>query len=132
MQLLDSWKSAPLPREEENTIPSLRELVRRAGAKFTFVFDFGDRWTHSVRVEKIEPAMPDGTYPRCIDGAGAAPLEDCGGPGDLIAVFAAVSRPEQPRNETVQHIITNWVGEGWDFTRFSVEEVNKRFGKTSS
>jgi hypothetical protein len=44
-----------------------------------------------------------------------------------MEVFAAVRCPEHPRNETIQHIITNWVGEGWDFTRFSVEEVNKRF-----
>jgi len=105
----------------------LSELVRRAGAKFTFVFDFGDWWTHTVRVEKIEPALPDASYPRCIDGAGADPLEDCGGPGSLMEVFAAVMCPEHPRNETIQHMITNWVGEGWDFTRFSVKEVNKRF-----
>jgi hypothetical protein len=28
--------------DQENVIPLLSELVRRAEAKFTFVFDFGD------------------------------------------------------------------------------------------
>jgi hypothetical protein len=126
-RLYGSWNWDSPHMDEENAIPLLSELVRRAEAKFTFVFDFGDWWTHTVRVEKIEPALPEASYPRCIDGAGADPLEDCGGPGSLMEVFAAVRRPEHPRNDTIQHIITNWVGEGWDFTRFSVEEVNKRF-----
>jgi pRiA4b ORF-3-like protein len=99
----------------------LGELVRRAGAKFTFVFDFGDRWTHTIRVEKIEPALPNAIYPRCIAGEGADPLEDCGGPWNWMEVFAAVTQPEQPRNETIRHIVADWVGEGWDLRRFSVE-----------
>ena len=131
-QLSDSWKWAPQLTDEENTIPLLGQLVRRAGAKFTFIFDFGDRWTHTIRAEKIEPALLDVIYPRCIAGEGTDPLEDCGGPWNLMEAFAAVTHPEQPRNETIRHIVANWVGEGWDFTRFSVEEVNKRLRKTFS
>jgi hypothetical protein len=93
-RLFDSWSWGSPHADEENTIPLLSELVRRAGAKFTFVFDFGDWWAHTVRVEKIEPALADASYPRCIDGAGVDPLEYCGGPGSLMEVFAAVMCPE--------------------------------------
>ena len=126
-QLSDWMESLPQPDDaEEDAIPLLSELVRRAGAKFTFVFDFGDWWQHTVRVEKIEPAAPNTVYPSCVDGAGANPLEDCGGPWNLMAVFAAVKHPELSRNETIKHIVENWVGDGWDFTRFSVEEATQR------
>jgi hypothetical protein len=114
---------------EEDPIPSLMELAPRTGTKFKFVYDFGDRWEHTVRVERIQSVVPGTVYPRCIDGEGANPLEDCGGPASLMAVFNAVKHPEQPRNETIQHIVKDWVGEGWDFTRFSVEEVNQRIRK---
>ena len=126
-QLSDWMDSLPEPDDnDEDAIPLLGELVRRAGAKFKFVFDYGDWWVHTVRVEKIEAAAPDKVYPRCVDGAGANPLEDCGGPWTLMAVFEAVKHPERPRNEAIKHIVKNWVGEGWDFTRFSVDEANQR------
>jgi hypothetical protein len=126
-QLFDWYKSLPKPDDtEEDAIPFLSELVGRAGSKFTFVFDFGDWWRHTIRVEKIEPASPDTAYPRCVDGTGANPLEDCGGPWNLMAVFDAVKYPERPRNETIKHIVEEWGGEDWEFMRFSVDEANQR------
>ena len=47
-----------------------------------------------------------------------------------MEVINAVEHPDQPRNETVQHIITDWIGEGWDYSKFSVEEANGRIRKT--
>ncbi|HUC83711.1 MAG TPA: plasmid pRiA4b ORF-3 family protein [Candidatus Acidoferrales bacterium] len=128
MRELFAWyDSVSKPDEDdEDTIPSLGELVRRAGAKFLFVFDFGDWWKHTICVEKISPVSPEAVYPRCLDGAGANPLEDCGGAWNLMAVFDAVKHPERPRNETVKHIVEEWVGEGWDFSHFSVDEANQR------
>lgn len=128
MKTLFAWYSSlPKPGSDgADTIPLLSELVGRAGMKFRFVFDFGDWWHHTIRVEKIEPASPDIVYPRCVDGAGANPLEDCGGPWNLMAVFEAIQHPERPRKETIKQIVENWVGEGWDFTRFSVAEANQR------
>src|ERR1700752_3736876 len=86
-RLFDSWNWNSPPVDRDDTIPLLNELVRRTRAKFTFLFDFGDRWTHTVRTEKIEPALQGVMYPRCIDGAGADPAEDCGGPWSLMEVF---------------------------------------------
>jgi hypothetical protein len=132
-ELFDWYASVPKNQDdEEDSIPSLVELIKRVGTKFTFIFDFGDSWSHTIRVEKIEPALPETTYPRCIDGAGANPLEDCGGAWNLMAVFEAIQNPGRPRNETADRIVKEWVGEGWDFTHFSVEEANQQFRKTFS
>lgn len=59
---------------------SLVSLGLRIGEKFTYEYDFGDRWIHRIRVEDIVPAKPGGRYPRCIGGKLAGPPEDCGGP----------------------------------------------------
>ena len=128
---LDAWlNSRPEDNpEDEDAIPSLMELAPRAATKFRFVFDFGDNWKHTVRVQQVGPAVPDAIYPRCLDGAGANPIEDCGGAYSLMAVFNAVKHPEQPRGETMQRIVKDWVGEGWDFTRFSVEDTNAQLRK---
>ncbi|MDB6039522.1 MAG: Plasmid pRiA4b ORF-3-like protein [Verrucomicrobiales bacterium] len=132
-ELFGWYQSVPKTQDDdEDSIPSLGELIKRAGAKFIFIFDFGDCWSHTIRVEKIEPALSGIAYPRCIDGAGANPLEDCGGPRNLMAVFEAIQNPERSRNEIVDRIVKEWVGDGWDFTHFSVDEANQRFRKTFS
>ncbi len=47
--------------------------------KMTYVYDFGDNWTHSIRLGAIRPAKPDISYPHLIAGELKAPLEDTGG-----------------------------------------------------
>lgn len=45
-----------------------------------YEYDFGDCWQHEVRLQEILPMEPRTRYPRCTNGHGAAPPEDCGGP----------------------------------------------------
>lgn len=45
---------------------------------FSYVYDFGDDWRHSIHLEEM-CAADGGTYPRCLAGENAAPPEDCGG-----------------------------------------------------
>lgn len=47
--------------------------------KLTYNYDFGDNWTHTVLLEKLNPYDPSKTYPQCIGGKLACPPEDCGG-----------------------------------------------------
>ena len=49
--------------------------------KFVYIYDFGDNWIHDITIE--DPASGQTfQFPRCIDGKGACPPEDCGGPWD--------------------------------------------------
>jgi Plasmid pRiA4b ORF-3-like protein len=51
----------------------------RIGERFLYEYDFGDCWEHRIRLERIRPLEPKRTYPVCIGGRRAVPLEDCGG-----------------------------------------------------
>jgi hypothetical protein len=47
--------------------------------KFVYIYDFGDDWVHDITIENTSSNQVL-QYPRCIDGKGACPPEDCGGP----------------------------------------------------
>ena len=63
----------------------LSDFKFRKNERFTYEYDFGDGWEHTVRLEARLPLDKDKTYPRCIDGRRRAPPEDCGGPIAFIA-----------------------------------------------
>ena len=58
----------------------LADLYFRLGERFLYEYDFGDRWEHQIRLERIHPFEPERRYPVCIGGRRAVPPEDCGGP----------------------------------------------------
>jgi hypothetical protein len=76
-------------------------LLTDLGTEFEYLYDFGDGWTHDVEV-----LGPGGAAPGCVDGHGACPPEDCGGPGgyaELLEVLADAAHPEHER-------MRGWVG----------------------
>ena len=58
----------------------LGQVVARGVKKFSYVYDMGDNWDHTIQIEKVLPAEAGVRYPRCIAGQRACPPEDCGGP----------------------------------------------------
>jgi len=67
---------------------TLGELHFRLNERFLYEYDFGDRWEHEVRVEKIAPLEARRKYPVCVGGQRAGPPEDCGGPPAYEALRA--------------------------------------------
>jgi hypothetical protein len=45
------------------------------GAKFGYLFDFGDNWDHEIIVEKLVPATENTAYPVCIGGRQPDPVQ---------------------------------------------------------
>lgn len=64
----------------------LSDFQFRPLERFLYEYDFGDLWQHEVRLEKKLPLDPKKSYPCCIGGARKAPPEDCGGPGNFLAL----------------------------------------------
>ena len=58
---------------------ALADGFRRPGARGTYLYDFGDGWTHSVTYEGRRRARASSAYPMLVAGAGACPPEDSGG-----------------------------------------------------
>jgi hypothetical protein len=59
---------------------ALADIDLSVGTKFSYVYDFGDGWKHTVAVEKwlTEEELED--MPVFVKAKGACPPEDCGGP----------------------------------------------------
>jgi hypothetical protein len=68
--------------EDEGTPVSdvrLDETLREPGDTLHYVYDYGDSWDLVIRLEAVRD-LPDGApVAACLDGARAAPPEDCGG-----------------------------------------------------
>lgn len=68
---------------------TLRDLALKRGARLIYVYDFGDDWTHDVRVERVVASRVEDegeALPMVLDGARAGPPEDAGGVlGDTVS-----------------------------------------------
>ena len=59
---------------------AIDRLGLRKSARFIYEYDLNAGWCHEIRIEDRLDADPRKTYPACLDGHGAGPPEDCGGP----------------------------------------------------
>lgn len=73
------------------------QLLPEAGAKAEYLYDFGDGWLHEIVVEQVLPVDPRRAYPVCLEGKGAGPPEDCGGPHGFENIREALSDPKHPQ-----------------------------------
>jgi len=86
----------------------------------TYVYDFGDDWHHEVILEDAKPALADsGSRPICMDGSGACPPEDCGGPNGYAEFLRAIKKPGSPRGGE----LLEWVGGSFDPRCFAPKDV---------
>jgi hypothetical protein len=124
--------SIPPPKEFRDEFDSPAKNSKRVklaeaagkGARFTYLYDFGDSWLHEIEVEKILPAEPGRKYPICIDGARAAPPEDCGGIGGYEMQLEILADPSRPEYEDT----LDWMGEDFDPERFDPDDFNRVYG----
>lgn len=87
----DVWWSTPYPDADwgvggflDARKTRLTDILKDVGIKkLRYLFDFGDGWEHSIKVERLIDPEPDVLYPRLIEVSGRCPPEDCGGPWGL-------------------------------------------------
>ncbi len=106
--------------EDERSV-LLSQLLTEPKAQFEYEYDFGDGWQHVITLEKILSAVPNTTYPLCLDGKRACPPEDCGGVwgySDLLKVLANPAHPDYKE-------MKSWIGRKFDPELFDLEKVNR-------
>jgi hypothetical protein len=87
---------------------TLIEAVEDTGAKsFKYLYDFGDGWEHSVRIERIQAAEEGLLYPRLLEASGRCPPEDIGGPWGYESFLEAINDPDHEGHEDARQ----WLGE---------------------
>ncbi len=69
------------PDTQDSTTTTLSSLLtpNRRRLRFSYVYDFGDEWTHEILFEGRVAREPRVKYPRCVEGEKACPPEDIGG-----------------------------------------------------
>ena len=90
--------------------------------KFSYEYDFGDGWEHTIRIVKELEADPAVDYPVCIGGKRACPPEDCGGVYGYREILKTVSSGSAVKKEELEE----WLGYEFDPDDFSVEWANER------
>jgi hypothetical protein len=93
-------------------------------AAFTWTYDFGDRWVHAVKLERIStvPAALKLKHPLCLAGACTCPPENVGGAPGYELFLQAIADPGHPEHEDMMA----WVGSPFDPLAFRVQEVQAR------
>lgn len=97
---------------------------RSAGIAFTYLYDFGDDWHHTVEIEELlflESAPRQGT---CIDGARARPPEDVGGIAGYERFLEVIGDPKDPEHRETRR----WCGGHFDPEWFDLATVDKDVG----
>jgi hypothetical protein len=110
---------------EDEDRARLDTIAPAEGAKFVYEYDFGDGWEHIVLVEKILPPEPEVTYPRCVAGRRAGPLEDSGGIWGYQHLIEVLGNRSDPEYEELRE----WAGGNFDPTAFSLEQINEKLHK---
>jgi hypothetical protein len=89
----------------------LADILEDIGTKtLTYLYDFGDDWQHTIKVERLLDPTPGVIYPRLIEIRGRCPPEDCGGPWGYGELLEAIKDPKHERHaELVQ-----WIGNDFD------------------
>lgn len=107
----------------------LDDLMLGPGTKFTYEYDFGDGWEFDIVLIKVRPALAGERYPICLDGAGAGPPEDCGGPGGYMDLVDALKHPKRESSKE----LLDWAGPQFhpdDFSTANTTRWLKEFGRT--
>ncbi|MGH3414330.1 MAG: plasmid pRiA4b ORF-3 family protein [Marmoricola sp.] len=101
----------------------LDQTLVEVGDRLFYEYDFGDGWSHTIRLEVVTPY--DESTPRaiCVAGRRACPPEDCGGIGGYADVLAAIANPGDP-DEWMQQL-RDWMPDGFDPEAFSVAETDE-------
>ncbi len=116
------------PEEDETgmlgTIDETRYRINRFGlrekSKFSYEYDFGDGWEHTILVEKITSADPSAHYPVCVAGKRACPPEDVGGIWGYADFLEAIADSNHAEHDEM----LDWVGGDFDPEEFNLDDVN--------
>jgi hypothetical protein len=121
----DTFYSDPLfelERANNERRATLASLGLEPASKFSYEYDFGDSWVHTILIEKVLPPEPNIHYPYCLKGSRSGPPEDCGGIWGYMDLLEILKDPDDPEYEGWKE----WPPEGFDPTAFDLKAINQQ------
>jgi hypothetical protein len=89
----------------------LVDVLDDVGTKsLRYLYDFGDCWKHTIKVERLLDPQPGVIYPRLIDATGRCPPEDVGGAWGYVEFLDAVRDPQHEQHAELKE----WIGYDFD------------------
>ena len=108
----------PLDASQGRLIDVLEDVGVRS---LKYIYDFGDCWEHSIRIERVTDAEAEVIYPRLVEAIGHCPPEDVGGPWGYRQFLDAIADPDpEDRADRLK-----WVGGPFDPTDTGVERLTQ-------
>ena len=81
----------------------LSEVLEDVGTKtLRYLYDFGDGWEHTIKIERLIDPEPSTLYPRLIEAKGHCPPEDIGGPWGYAEFLEAIADPKHERHRELK------------------------------
>ncbi|WP_241691205.1 plasmid pRiA4b ORF-3 family protein [Roseovarius sp. A46] len=105
---------------------TLEKMIDQTGTRtIQYVYDFGDDWDHSIRIERVNEAAPGMTYPRLLKASGASPPEDVGGAWGYEEFLEALADPNHEQHTDMVH----WSGGNFDAEDAEIDSIIERFDR---
>ena len=98
-------------------------LISITNPTFLYVYDFGDDWYHTIKLEKVLPVEEGVSYPRCIGGKRSSPPEDCGGPPGYANLLEVLADHKHTEYMSTREWVDSMKGESFDPEKFKPSEV---------
>jgi hypothetical protein len=112
------------PRSAKQT--TLASLLAQTPKKvFKYVYDFGDDWRHTVKLEALTAAEHQMIYPRLLMAKGRCPPEDVGGPWGYAKYLEAMADPKHGRHAEM----VEWRGPDFDPNAVDEAAIQKRLNR---
>jgi hypothetical protein len=81
----------------------LGDILEDIGTKtLKYLYDFGDGWEHTIKIERLIDPEPAILYPRLIQAKGHCPPEDVGGPWGYGELLEAIADPSHERHSELK------------------------------
>jgi hypothetical protein len=89
----------------------LGDVLEDVGTKtLKYLYDFGDGWEHTIKIERLIAPEPGILYPRLIEAKGRCPPEDIGGPWGYAELLEALADPSHERHRELKE----WVADDFN------------------
>lgn len=115
------------PMDDESHVINCRDarldaLITHKGESFTYWYDFGDSWYHTVVIENFESVADTHQLPFCIAGELKCPPEDCGGIHGFYNFLSIMADKKHIEYKETKR----WAGAKYDPAAFDLVKINKQ------
>jgi len=100
----------------------LDDILEDTGAKtLKYLYDFGDGWEHTIKIERLVDPKPGMLYPNLIEAKGRCPPEDVGGPWGYGELLEAIEDPRHERHSEFKE----WLAHDFDPHVVDVDRLSR-------